>query len=446
MAIFRWTGNPWVDAGISVIQEWNGKDRPEMIGIDDMREVSGALLDVYLSEAWRKNLYSVFPNNPVTNPSVKNKKERLEAFLKDLIDGIAPEGRQGNCMACGRRDALSGKNRMHIPLTGYEGSHFFSYKADGADYCEACTFAVQCSPLMYYSCGKLLLLHSNSDRVMKYWTRRCLSEVNRQIASRKFTGCFDEKYTNPTNALFHIIQDLILTYDEQWTGEDASIRMYHFTNYNQGPDLAIYDLPSPVFRFLSYVRQHRKYPDWCRVVRRGYANARKKGEDEYRNSRNTVFTALMNGQSILRCFYDTGNKSVVGDWSLVRFYVKEVLSMNEKRIETIRRLGDDIAEIIRTSGNGRRRLGQLERAQNYADFRSVLLRLMRDSVALKADRPLFSFDDYSEYLFPDGAMGWKETLDLLLFRLYEVLHGWLVSEGVVVEESDDVEEGEEVGA
>ena len=46
----------------------------------------------------------------------------------------------------------------------------------------------------------------------------------------------------------------------------------------------------------------------------------------------------------------------------------------------------------------------------------------------------------TDNLFPEGAMGWKETQDLLLFRLYENLHPWLVAEGVVTEELEELDE------
>lgn len=459
MPIFSWTGNPWVDGGISAIQEWSKKHKPEDILMNDIEDISKTLLDIYMTDSWRANLYSVFPNHPVTQSyGIKTKgipddqlrsniaklrkkqKEGFRKLLNDLTSNIALLEEKGNCIACGRRNVKKQRNRMHIPLTGYEGSHFFSYKTNGADYCDTCTFAVQCSPLLYYACGKLLLLHSNSYTVMQYWARRCIAEVHKQIATHNFSGCFNERYTNPINALFHITQDLILTHDEQWINENASIRIYHFTNYNQGPELDMYDLPSPIFCFLTYIRQHQRYLDWLKVVRKGYRNMEGKNEDEYRNHRNSVFTALLDGRSIINYFYDSKTKSVIGNWSLIRYYLKEVLSMNEKRIEAIRSLGDSVAEIIKTSVNGKRRLGQIERATSYASFRNVLLRLMRDSVVLKSDTPLLLFDDYTEHLFPDGSMGWKETQDLLLFRLYEILHDWLISEGVVKEEMEESEE------
>ncbi|WP_255336654.1 hypothetical protein [Methanosarcina sp. KYL-1] len=46
-----------------------------------------------------------------------------------------------------------------------------------------------------------------------------------------------------------------------------------------------------------------------------------------------------------------------------------------------------------------------------------------------------------EDLFPEGNIGWKETQDLLLFRIYENLHNWLVEQDAL--KSQLVNEDEE---
>ena len=111
--------------------------------------------------------------------------------------------------------------------------------------------------------------------------------------------------------------------------------------------------------------------------------------------------------------------------------------MDQARIDTIRRVADEVVEVITTLANGKKRLNTLERADNYGWFRNVLLRLMKDRIAAGKEQPLFSFDEYVERLFPDGALGWKETQDLILFRVYEKLHKWLLKEGIVVEEEEE---------
>ncbi len=458
MPLFNWTGNPWVDAGIAAIIELAEKKYPEEIENTDINKCKNLIQSLYLNKAWQGNLYSVFPNHPITQSfGIKTRNiqaeqissnfkrlsekqsEGFKKLLEIMVNNITPLDESGNCIACGRRNTKEQRNKMHIPLTGYEGSHFFSFKTEGADYCDTCAFAVQCFPLLCYACGKLVLLHSNSRKVMRYWARRCISDVHKQIATRNFTGCLNEKYTNPTNALFHIAQDLILTYDERWTDENATLRIYHFTNYNQGPELDIYDLPSSVFRFLAYIRPHPKYRDWLKVIRKGYRNAEGKTEDEYRNYKNSVYLALLNGRSIIGYFVTIGTRTAIGDWSLLKFYLKEVLNMNDERIKTIKELANKLTEFIKQSSNPSRIVGEIERAQNLWRFSQILLRIERDRIRRKIPSPLITVDDYVDRLFPDGGKGFNEIHYILLFALYENLHDMFVSTGEAPEESEEAE-------
>ena len=167
-------------------------------------------------------------------------------------------------------------------------------------------------------------------------------------------------------------------------------------------------------------------------------------EDVYKNAYNDVYERLLNRQSIIGYFFNTSRKLAYGGWDLLTLYLEEVMHMDPDRIASLKRVGDDLAETIRSLPNGERRLGQLERAATYASFRHALRRLIHDRLALKAPTPLFTLDEYVAHLFPDGALGWKETQDLLIFRLYEQLHTWLLEQGVIVadEEPDEAVAGE----
>jgi CRISPR-associated protein Cst1 len=431
--IFQFTGNPFVDAGTWAICEWCQKERPEDLNREDLKMIAGEIVPLYLTTGWSKSLYSIFPNNPVTNPSVKDKKTRLSKFLNELLEEIVPVplDATGNCISCGHRNVKTVRTKTEIPLIG-SGSliNYFPNGQSGGDYCPACTFAVQFAPLVLHSCGKLLLLHSNSDKVMRYWARRAIQDIRRQMLERDYSGCFNENYKNPRNALFHIIQDIILGYDERWLDENPSITLYHFTNYNQGSDLDLYYVPTPVFRFLAYMRQHEKYPQWMQIVRRGYVKVdwkKVKEEGEYINKINTVYDRLLSGKSIVRFFIAPKERKVYGDWDLLSYYLKEVRSMEKERLETLKRVGDELANYIRETENIKR-LGQLEQASNYGTFRNILRLVIKDRVKIGAKNPLFSLDEYVNDLFPEGAMTWRETQDLLLFQIYENLHDWLVEQ------------------
>ena len=58
-------------------------------------------------------------------------------------------------------------------------------------------------------------------------------------------------------------------------------------------------------------------------------------------------------------------------------------------------------------------------------------------------RPLFSLDDYVAHLFPESlnqTTFWRETRDLLVFRIYETLHDWLVTNGFADDMDDETEQ------
>jgi CRISPR-associated protein Cst1 len=236
--LYAYTGNPFVDAGVAAMLAWAEKTWPEELSFEDLTSLKSTLLNLYATPAWAKAMFSVFVNYPLNNPSLNaevRKRAALEQFLNQLLQGSQVIEEQGNCMACGRRSTRTRKNRQHVPLTGSGGlRNFFSHAAEGADYCDTCAFAIQCAPLTLYACGKLLLVHSNSYKVQRVWAKRAVTAIQQQIAMGEYTGCFSEGYSNPRNALFHITQDLILSYEERWTEENAAIRLYHFTNYMCG--------------------------------------------------------------------------------------------------------------------------------------------------------------------------------------------------------------------
>lgn len=429
--IYKFTGNPFVDAGIWALSQWIGK-KPEELNEDDLKGVIDDITSVYLNKKWSKNLFSVFPNNPLTNPAVKDKKERYSTFLIELVEEIdLNEDTSGDCISCGRRNKVKRWGKDKIPLTGSKKFvNYFSYGIDGADYCPACTFAVQFVPIGMYACGNMLLLHSNSVKVMKYWSKKSVEDVKKQILSRDFTGCFNEGYKNPVNALFHVIQDIILHYNERWYLEKPSIDFYHFTNYNQGPDLNIYHVPTSVFTFLAYIPQHEKYAEWLKVVRRGYryVNWEKiKEEEDYKNNPNLVYNNLLEGKSIIGFFIDRKNKEAIGGWDLIKNYLKEVRKMDEKRLNVIKTVADELAEYIETADDIKT-LKKLETASNYKNYRNILRIIIKKRIENGIEDPLFTFDDYANYLFPD-SLKWRETQDLILFRIYEKLGSWIIKQG-----------------
>ncbi len=459
-------GNPFVDIGVCGVCEWLGRSmQPEQITTDDLEQVVNDVAPMMQTDAGWNNLYGIFPNGVLTNPSfgkcktekcripnkcmtlddTYSKCNRVELFkneCKDYMDNIRELQQVGDCMGCGRRPANTWLSRTNIPLTGGKNSNYFPIFSEGAGYCSACALAIQMAPLTFMATGgKFLTLHSNSWSTLRSWARVCVKDIRQQQLQQKIIGCHNPGYANPRNGLFYMAREMMIQFQEMRTDENITMQVYCFTNYNQGPELEIFYIPAPVFRFLRFAYQDKYRQEWHKIVRSGYmVNWKKvKSEEDYKNRTNRVYENLLQDRSILGSFLRRSSRKTRGNWELLSLYLKEVREMSELRLNALKRVGDFIAESIEKT-NKVGRLRDLERARGYPECRNILRYVIRDRIRQGEDEPLFSLDDYVEHLFPESSdhrTYWSETRDLLVFRIYEKLHGWLVANDAVDEEDDE---------
>ena len=305
MSLLKWTGNPFVDSGIASMLAFRQKDSPEEIVLEDLQAMKNLLLQVFTTTAWRESFRFIFTgNSKLLQNSYKTDKKRNEEYSK-LLDSMLSETESireiGNCMACGGRNCKQRRNKMEIPLTGSGNSiGFFPSATVGADYCGVCAFMVQCSPLSYFACGgKFLFIQSTSENIKKIWAEKTIENVNKQISKNDYTGCLNEGFSNPQNALFHITSQIAREQTRLKENESAAISLYHFTNGLRPKEifLNLYEMPSPVFRFVVAMQLERFREDWFGIVRRGFFSVSKKGrkfekgietitEDDFKKTKN----------------------------------------------------------------------------------------------------------------------------------------------------------------
>ena len=122
--------------------------------------------------------------------------------------------------------------------------------------------------------------------------------------------------------------------------------------------------------------------------------------------------------------------------------------MEQRRIDAIRQLGDELAGVI--SGGDRRLLSGLRRVNTYRDVRALLLRA--STRRLQDDGELLlSFDDFL-LIFEEGdevpRIDWRLAWDLVFLRTLEQLHaaGWFRRHSDALQEIALDEEGEEDAA
>ncbi len=447
-------GNPFVDAGVTGICEWLGNNvQPDQITKGDLEQVINDIAPMMQTKVGWANLHSIFPNSVLTNPAFSkcNRVELLKKVCQKYLDTIQEMNQVGDCTGCGRRYANEQPlSRSHVPLTGSGRlRNFFPTFAEGASYCSACALAIQLSPLVFLAtAGKFLTLHSNSAKALRSWARVCITDIRKQQLQQDITGCFNPDYKDPRNGIFYMTRRM-LQYQEMRTDEDISLQIYCWTNYLQGPELEVFYMPAPVFKFLRHAYQSPFDKAWQEIVQTGYGRInwdKVESEDDYKNRPNRVYENLLQDISILGYFINRRRRKPRGNWELLSLYLKEVRNMELTQREKIKQVGDLIAECIQKSGHDKR-LKQLERAKNYSECRNILRYVIRDRIRHGTPEPLFSIDDYMEYLFPVGdnlnLTPWRETRDLLLFRIYEQLHNWLQEQGYVDYDEDNTSEADD---
>ena len=435
------TGNPFIDSGIYSLTTKLEKDISE-ITVDDLKKVSKEISKLYTIAPWKKNMYTLFPNSVLVNPASTNKTDLDDIYLEKLnalIDSIESLQDGGSCMGCGRRNAKEAFGKDYIPLTGSKSLiNYFSFANSGADYCSLCALLIQFAPLTIYRCGgKMIILHSDSKKVMEFWAKKAIENIDVQIASGEYSGCYNQGITRPTNAIFNIISQVISS-GKRWRRENPSFNFYYFTNYVQEPELDIFTLPNGVFTFLTEIPPE-DWGNWAFIVKKAYKFVKWENietDDDYKNNPNIVYNNLLEGKSILKSFYSYKFRKTYCTWKLVKSYMKEVKDMDEKRIGVIKDVGDRLSNYIKEN-DSIKTLNNLEHASNYNNFRNILRKILKNKINNGDKELLFTFDEYVLDLFPEGNMTWRETQDLLLFRIYENLHDWLIENEYVEEISEE---------
>ncbi|ACA59804.1 hypothetical protein [Candidatus Desulforudis audaxviator] len=280
------------------------------------------------------------------------------------------------------------------------------------------------------------------------------------------------KYPDAKAPATLIMNDLMDIYrvrmgNEFRTRRDVSVTAYWLSNSGQGPSLEIFHLPIQVTRFLTIVDAAPYGIRWRSLVakawRRPYAQETPVPEGKEENkgggrkkrdtqqlpggpgrSRNDViadlfaiyehgFMDLGAARNFLRRHLrgDTPVSGVVKlrepkmtDWSLTKIFLKEVMGVDERRIEAIKQFADRLADHI-SQTNDKGLFRDLVYGQRPWEVRNALTKAQRNQ-AKDHGRLLFGLDEYLDVFEADHAVGrsdWSLSRDLISIRLVEQLYG-----------------------
>lgn len=261
----------------------------------------------------------------------------------------------------------------------------------------------------------------------------------------------------------------------------ASVTVYHISNSGQGPSVQLYTIPSQLVRFLRLVNRPPTDIRWRSLLNRAWrdpleAPDSNEGGDGQQDepaqkekravrrakkstavsggpgrSRNDVladlfpifdagFTDLAEAARFLRRHFlrDTRWSSFTSpdpkkgrgldgaelvDWSLTSLFLREVIGMNSKRLDSIKVFADRLADHVATTRD-KRFFQDVVFAKRQWEVRNALTKAQRNE-ARERGILLFGLQEFLDVFEADDAVGmqdWGLVRDLICIRLVEALH------------------------
>ncbi|MFW9997075.1 MAG: type I-B CRISPR-associated protein Cas8b1/Cst1 [Candidatus Odinarchaeota archaeon] len=463
------TGHFLVDHGQYVLLELCKKDRIDDIVAIDFRNVADRLVDSFNTEIWWKEFRTVFPNgwyNPSAKPIQGSKDtsyyRKISSDFQTAIDKInSQEVSKYRCTFCQKPTGIT-LSKMSLPFAGGPAfPNFNSGFITGTPVCGHCYFYLMVSPLSFHKIGSswFLGIQSLNSKIMQIWTNIALESSLRPTKDQaiytmgyKFRG-YQNAYFEEVTRILEREEQLLLTDDRPVDDvrelRDSNILFYFWNNDNRGSKMEANLFPKGLFNFFIELKCWGLKHEFDRVIWAGFylntskitklkkKSSQKHSEDFeyldqesqlklYRESRNRVFTNLLQGRSILPFFINKKRVRVRTSWKVVQLYLAEVIKMSDDRISVIKKLGESIALLLNEVPDRKQErmiVWSLERCSRYQDLVSYLT--MIDSICIRLGKDIVvNSEMITSDLFPGILEGeypkdWQIVHNLLRIVLYE---------------------------
>ncbi len=477
-----YTGHPLLDVGLATLTAFAGKKHPTLLTEEDLHNAGRYIRENYIVDPLKSFLSVAFPTSGYNNPSYDKYPEKRLMYAEIISRAFsAPVG--------GERDPLTGfpvvalplnvdgdfppgrTYRQHVPLlTGVNVINFHPYGEAGIPLSGISLLAFQMLPMGCAKVsGKLLAVHSNDPDLLLSFARTFLKANLQGVITARAGGEKKLPDTSPHRARTVLIEHLLEAEKERTRQEKENGRLaptltgYYFTNSGQGAELDIYPLPLEVGVFLREVMHNDLLkPDWEALTARGWQLTRKEGETpRYNRLYEDLFTLPEGAPRFIRLYflrkpshqrtdkqdptltYDTRREVDLISWQLTQLFLRKVMLMEDSRVQSIRELGDALAQYI-LDRNDRSVFNGFWMARNYGELRAVLIRA--SAAEVRAGRkPLINLDQFLAIFEQSEGIpnsDWRLGRDLVLIRLLEQLYqkGWLQAHAEELPEAAPEEE------
>lgn len=474
-----WTGHPLMDMGVAGLTVFAQKRNPEeVIGADLERFVEWAERAYFTKEmtGW---IAVAFTSNFI-NPSFEAVKKREVArnILESFKNPVILQTLRCSYFPLPAQYLVA---RDFVPmLTGREPSNFFP---DGQPQLPVSGLAITAlqglslaSPLVG---GRLMVVAADDPKLLMVVVRGWQPEIRRRV---QLSGTSGEKCPGWSGPRSRLIEQIIGIEELHGRSQDpdleytGSATIYHASNSGQGPELTVYTLELPALSFVRKAQGIKHREGWNRLVSSAWREAVGKDKDAAYARRNDVYEAVFDlpqeSAGFVRRFFlrpvlaqfkaaqPAPPKKVKKSkseaephpaptappaalWGLLELFLKEVLGMEQSRIQAIRTLADRLAGAVKDD-NDRRLFRRIYTARKPFEVRQLLIQMgmrrLKNGLepAIRFEEYLGIFEEGEELARADFGLAW----DLTRMRVIETLfdHKWFDSNKEALEEIQEEEE------
>lgn len=444
MTMFRYTGNPFMDAALSALAAAVGLNDPAKIGSDDLKSAAERSKGVLLSDPAfgigveksfnRGSLSQIFPNSKLVNPSVKDPKEEYKNLLNSLLNESMEPGDK-SCPICGRRFGEGGQEVKADGFPLLRGiSNFYPELSEGLEICPLCALSIQFFPLSVLRAGergRLWFIHTQNSRLATAIAKRFGWEhFERLVAGRQTLDFYGSWNTSGEGGavlslFFHLIAEMP-EHERDIFESRHPITAYIFTNDNRTAYIRLIPVPNEILIFINRLRYESSH-----ALRRFHRelltippDLKGKRKSQRAGRVAAVAWTILGKSSILGHALDHEQPYLWGGWVGHRTYLKEVRGVPAWKVKLLEDLGLMIAR-----SEDRRKWVSALRTASWHDLHGLFLRFVQEE--------WITHHDFYLIAPPGGDFYLGEARDVLLAVLYEYKNLEEKGEEFITYESDE---------
>lgn len=452
MSKVRWTGHPFVDAGLASIAAVTKVKQLEELtpqhlqkAVEELQRImlSDQALGIGVQKAFaRSAMAQIFPNSELVNPSnwkgkteaekAKNVSRKfssaVQSDLQRAILCLHSDDGDSICYACGEQrpaDAMVIVRKDKVPLL-IGIVNFYPAFAYGVRICGLCALAVRFLPMTILRTGvhnRLWFLHTHAFPVAaKIAEQYGWQHFNRLIAANESLDFFSRWETaGDAGTVLYLLCELLNEFADELRKVyeyPLPTTAYVFSNDLRNTYISTIPIPNELLIFFARLQvislsAFRRF--WLELLQ-----VSEDLQDQVRKARisfvQLVAHRLLSMESILEICFDHDAPKLLGGWFGHRLYLREVRKMPVGKLAILERLGIEIAQ----SDDAKKRIMELRSARPN-ELYGILLRYVREG--------WLKHDEFYQLLPPNEDASASEVRDILLAVIYE----WQYCQGQGIE-------------